>query len=670
MRLVVRPIFRPGENPRSLVARASLQRNISPSRFLYMVGIKSLTTLEGLGNLERCLRYPDGSISEWGFLSAGKGMQSFRGLRFHRISGSTTHRRVCTICMAEDRSNDVLERDPNLRPYIRSIWSLAHVTICPVHRIPLIDRCVCGAPIDISRAPYDRCRNGHRLTAPPAADVAETELRANEVVSAKLLGTAVVCHPQLEAMNWLEAGLLLCALGTFHGRGRSAKIGHHGSLSADDMRARMGHGIVVIDGLPESFERLLERFASPEVRAADPSTTTDGRSGVYGVKLMHWLGSSKLPGMETFRSIVDACAERHLASDNRKALVGMGVKMTRSKAEVPDRDFHTRIRRLPNETRAERAQRAKAVWQRKLTADEVERLTAQGLDVSEGMQRIDALRKCRQHDLVVTKFGAGRILGVGPHSVDAISNGGALDLAWSIEGTYELYFRSDVEGLKLGLFERATEPSPDVEYLRFGNLGKRARIGGAISAALRGMPIAKTEELGPVADLLVSRAVAAAALPFPLSVDRTKGCSAAEFAKCYALSMSLVYRLFKEGVVETLPSGLYRCVSTQAAEAFDKLYVSDARVSEESGIHTRTVNLQLRAFGVIPICVADASRLYHRADVARFFKFQASSTPATESFQPQTTSGAIAPKRATFIRKGKAADAMLSTSNMEDLRDA
>ena len=665
MRLVLKPIFRWGEAPSSLAARASLQRNLSPSRFLTMVGAKSLATLDGLGNLERCLGCQAGSVSEWAFLSAGKAMMSLRGLKFHATSGIAQLPRVCTSCLTEDRANNDLERDPNLRPYIRSIWSLAHLTICPAHRIPLIDRCKCGASIDISRAPQDRCRNGHRLAAPPPRIIAEPEMRANEIVSAKIFGISTHCHPQLEPLNWLEAGSLLCALGTFHDQGRRATTGLHGSLHADDMRARMGYGMVVVDGMPGSFERLLEHFASPEVRALDPSTTVDSRPGVYGVQVMQWLRTSKIPGMETFRSIVDACEERRFASDSsRQAVPNIANKRARTFADVPDNSFHTRIKRVPDETPRERVERAKAVWQRKLTPNEVERLSAQGLDVSLRTRRIDALKKCRQNDLVVTRFGAGTILGVDPKSVHTILEAGALDLAWSTDGTQELCFRAEVNDLKRRLFDKAAEPSPGVDYLRFGYLRGRTRIGAAISAALSGMPIARTAGSERVDHLLVARDIADAALWKPRNLLRTEGYSAAEFGERYALDKSLVARLFKDGVVEAIWSGLFLRVSPQEAATFDTRYVSAARASREYGIHTRTLNLRLRAFGVTPIYTGHHSCLYRRADIAKLFKFTVSLDSAAESCGLQSTSGATVAKRRASVRERKAPKMRSSTSHM------
>lgn len=63
--------------------------------------------------------------------------------------------KVCPICLAADA-------------YHRSIWELAAVEVCPIHKVKLIDRCPhdeCGALQDWNRGSINTCSCGTKLTA-------------------------------------------------------------------------------------------------------------------------------------------------------------------------------------------------------------------------------------------------------------------------------------------------------------------------------------------------------------------------------------------------------------------------------------------------------------------------------------------------------------------------
>jgi hypothetical protein len=99
------------------------------------------------------------------FAGISAGQESARDLYFH--SGLTdVPIRYCPGCLAERE------------PYFRLDWRLAFVTVCPRHRLPLLERCGdCRAlclftKVDVER-PFGSCHHCHRLLAHMGKDVDE-----------------------------------------------------------------------------------------------------------------------------------------------------------------------------------------------------------------------------------------------------------------------------------------------------------------------------------------------------------------------------------------------------------------------------------------------------------------------------------------------------------------
>jgi hypothetical protein len=99
------------------------------------------------------------------FAGASPGQESARDLYFH--SGLTdVPIRYCPGCLAERE------------PYFRLDWRLAFVTVCPRHRLPLLERCgdcrafCLFAKVDVHR-PFGSCHHCHRLLASMGKDVDE-----------------------------------------------------------------------------------------------------------------------------------------------------------------------------------------------------------------------------------------------------------------------------------------------------------------------------------------------------------------------------------------------------------------------------------------------------------------------------------------------------------------
>lgn len=111
-----------------------------------------------------------------------------------------TRPQVCSLCLRE-----------KLRAL--AAWSICLVTACPVHRIRLLDKCVCGRPISWRRPSIDFCECGQRLVAPDqpteAADARELAISSQITY---LLGTA---HFRLRVANGLPSALDDISIDTF-----------------------------------------------------------------------------------------------------------------------------------------------------------------------------------------------------------------------------------------------------------------------------------------------------------------------------------------------------------------------------------------------------------------------------------------------------------------------
>lgn len=71
--------------------------------------------------------------------------------RLHRTQSDA----ICAACMAES-------------PYLRHHWEHAYVTVCPKHRVQLVDQCnACREQLSVSRLYVGLCSCGHELASIP-----------------------------------------------------------------------------------------------------------------------------------------------------------------------------------------------------------------------------------------------------------------------------------------------------------------------------------------------------------------------------------------------------------------------------------------------------------------------------------------------------------------------
>jgi len=150
--------------------------------------------LANLGNYERkeALAFPE--RERLGHLSklTGVSVTQLLGITHRRLRANSTHStdtkffglsvprsaiqlrtaRICPACLRE-------------HGYVRRVWELTLVTICPLHKCLLVDECPkCYRSIPFLRPRLNFCRSGHNLRNIEAASVKENEMELTSRVHA------------------------------------------------------------------------------------------------------------------------------------------------------------------------------------------------------------------------------------------------------------------------------------------------------------------------------------------------------------------------------------------------------------------------------------------------------------------------------------------------------
>lgn len=105
----------------------------------------------------------------------------FNKHRLQRMHVIPSDRRICPDCVFQTG-------------FGQRVWQLRALTICPIHRKPLVDRCsACQMPLSIHRPSYDKCQCGERYKAASGVvSAAAVELAA--LIVAKFNGEDVAVH--------------------------------------------------------------------------------------------------------------------------------------------------------------------------------------------------------------------------------------------------------------------------------------------------------------------------------------------------------------------------------------------------------------------------------------------------------------------------------------------
>ncbi|AYO81037.1 TniQ family protein [Methylobacterium brachiatum] len=218
--------YQPGETPASFMGRLAVRHGIDDPKLLgQMLGIDFRAVARGQPrHLEALARVADVDAS--GLLQNAVRFDRQRGGTYRRekLAASALHRgyrRVCLRCLIED--TEASELPASWAAYGRTLWMLAAIRTCPVHRLPLVE---VGLPAERSIVhEFTRC------VAPALRDLEHLALSHDprplsdlETYLIRRLDGSSGQAPWLDSLDWHVAAKLCEIVGLVSLDGRRAKI--------------------------------------------------------------------------------------------------------------------------------------------------------------------------------------------------------------------------------------------------------------------------------------------------------------------------------------------------------------------------------------------------------------------------------------------------------------
>lgn len=141
------PVVHDDESPASACSRAGILAGRSARDLCLDIGITFQGVVDGapetLGTLALAFRREDGRLPGLPVVGSGRRF-AISGEAFTRETLSRKALRVCPRCVAADVADDAGPREA--RPYARTLWSVASLRTCPVHRCQLVVASTDGRP--------------------------------------------------------------------------------------------------------------------------------------------------------------------------------------------------------------------------------------------------------------------------------------------------------------------------------------------------------------------------------------------------------------------------------------------------------------------------------------------------------------------------------------------
>lgn len=141
------PVVHDDESPASACSRAAMLSGRSARDLCLDMGIEFQRVVDGdadaLATLASALRHEDGNLPGLPVVGSGRRF-AIAGQEFTRETLSRKVLRVCPRCVAADVANGAGPREA--RPYARTLWSVASLRTCPVHRCQLVVASTDGRP--------------------------------------------------------------------------------------------------------------------------------------------------------------------------------------------------------------------------------------------------------------------------------------------------------------------------------------------------------------------------------------------------------------------------------------------------------------------------------------------------------------------------------------------
>lgn len=159
-------------------------------------------------------------------------------------------RRACPDCLREDAAAATDSRLP--RQWHRTWWDVRATTVCPRHRVKLIDRCRrCGERLDFRSTAVGECPRGHALADQVGASVGDA------MGDVYILGRLGAGPPIVDVS--LDAGSLADAIDALGTVGAAAIAGKRTGIERHEL---LHAGFDVFSRWPAALDALLDRIAA------------------------------------------------------------------------------------------------------------------------------------------------------------------------------------------------------------------------------------------------------------------------------------------------------------------------------------------------------------------------------------------------------------------------
>ena len=173
-------------------------------------------------------------------------------------------RRYCVACWADDAAGETGGQFP--MRHLRCWWSVAAVTVCPIHNVRLNDRCLqCDRTIRLAGGRVTICRCGANLAQSTRIVVDAHATAADANVVGRLGGCSRVPNDILDTLPLCDAIALMQRLGCCVSAGRDARFG---KTDPPDRPAMMLAGFHTVrtgdEGIEKTIDALLAAPGRPD----------------------------------------------------------------------------------------------------------------------------------------------------------------------------------------------------------------------------------------------------------------------------------------------------------------------------------------------------------------------------------------------------------------------
>ncbi|TXN08034.1 hypothetical protein FV222_01415 [Methylobacterium sp. WL103] len=170
----------------------------------------------------------------------------------------------CVACWADDAACETDGTVP--MRHLRCWWSVAAVSVCPIHNLRLNDRCLqCDRTIRLAGARVTVCRCGANLARSPRIVVEPHATAADAYVVGRLGGCPRVPEAILDALPLCDAIALMQRLGCCVSAGRDVRFGKTDPADRPAMMLAGFHAVRTGDkGIEKTIDALLAAPGRPD----------------------------------------------------------------------------------------------------------------------------------------------------------------------------------------------------------------------------------------------------------------------------------------------------------------------------------------------------------------------------------------------------------------------